>query len=78
MKCVTIKYKGHEVLCYGTIREDSDIDLVAINNCGDLVENYIDNWNFETDKPYKSFKSLVKDLIDTNNFQSIEQIEATN
>ena len=76
MKCVTIKYKGHEVLCYGTLTDECDVDLVAIDSDGDMIENYVENWDYDNNAPYKTFGSLVRGLIDNNNFKSIEQIQA--
>lgn len=76
MKHKTIKYKGFEVDCFGTLRDTSDVDIVAIAHDNNLIESYVDNWDYEKNKPYKNFTSLVKGLIDNNDFKSIEQIQA--
>lgn len=76
MKYVTIKYKGFEVDCFGTLTDTSDVDIVAIAQDNSMIESYVENWNYKTDTTYKNFTDLVKGLIDNNNFKSIEQIQA--
>ena len=39
---------------------------------GDIIENY----NYETEKPFKNWSEAVKYLIDLDRFQDIEQLEA--
>tara|TARA_R100000278_G_scaffold30436_1_gene28082 strand:- start:286 stop:519 length:234 start_codon:yes stop_codon:yes gene_type:complete len=76
MKYEIIKYKNSEVHCYGTLTDTCDVDIVAIAHDGELIENYVDNWDYENNTTYKNFTDLVKGLIDNNNFKSIEQIQA--
>jgi len=76
MKYKIIKYKNSEVQCYGTLTDTSDVDIVAIAHDGELIENYVENWDYENNTTYKNFTDLVKGLIDNNNFKSIEQIQA--
>ena len=70
--------KINNVLCYGTLTDESDVDIVAIGHDGHLIENYVENWDYEKEQPYKNFKSLIKGLMDSKQFASIEQIQADN
>jgi len=57
-----INYKGQVVWCYGVLNEDDNIEIVF-----DEGQNadILDNWNYETDKPFKNWTECVKYLIDT-------------
>ena len=75
MKERIIKYKGQEVSCYGTLKDEDNIlmsytDMFGYAN-GDIVENH----NYETKRPFKNWNEAVKYLIDLDRFTDIQQLE---
>tara|TARA_R100000734_G_C3268849_1_gene65347 strand:- start:356 stop:589 length:234 start_codon:yes stop_codon:yes gene_type:complete len=71
-----IKYKGQEVACYGTLKDEDNISMAYTDMFGYANEDIIDNYNYETEKPFKNWTEAVKYLIDLDRFQDIEQLEA--
>lgn len=55
-----VTYKGHEVSCYGKLRQDSEIIYALSDGC----EGVTDNFDYETREWYLDWTAFVKDWID--------------
>ena len=75
MKETTIKYKGQKVSCYGSLKDEDNILMAYTDSFGYANEDVIDNYNYETERPFKNWSEAVKYLIDLDRFQDIEQLE---
>ena len=75
MKETIIKYKGQEVSCYGTLKNEDNVLMAYTDSFGYANEDIIENHNYETERPFKNWKEAVKYLIDLDRFQDIEQLE---
>tara|TARA_Y100000114_G_scaffold56479_1_gene51697 strand:- start:1551 stop:1784 length:234 start_codon:yes stop_codon:yes gene_type:complete len=71
-----IKYKGQEVACYGTLKDEDNIEMAYTDKFGYANGDIIENYNYETEKPFKDWTEAVKYLIDLDRFQDIEQLVA--
>lgn len=74
MEHITIKYKGQFVDCYGGALKDEDNIIMAYGDYGSN-QDLVDNWNYKTDMPFKSWKDAVSYLIDLDRFGEIHQLE---
>ena len=76
LKKKIINYKDQEVWCYcklnGSFTEDYDIYMVSSE-----VQNFVDNYNYITEAPFKTWTDCVKYLIDLDRFGTIHELEAT-
>ena len=68
---VTINYKGQSVWCYGVLNDDNNIEMVY--NSGQFAD-YVDNCNYNTDKPFKNWTEAVHYLIDLDRFGEIDEL----
>ena len=75
MKETIIKYKGQEVSCYGTLKDEDNVLMAYTDSFGYANEDIIENHNYKTERPFKNWKEAVKYLIDLDRFQDIEQLE---
>lgn len=75
MKETIIKYKGQEVSCFGSLKDEDNILMAYTDMFGYANEDIIENYNYETEGPFKNWSEAVKYLIDLDRFQDIEQLE---
>jgi hypothetical protein len=75
MKETTIKYKGQEVSCYGTLEDKDNIEMAYTDMFGYANGDIIENYNYKTERPFKNWNEAVKYLIDLDRFTDIEQLE---
>jgi len=68
---ITINYKQQEVWCYGGPLQDEDNIVMAYEDDADTIENF----NYETNKPFSNWREAVKYLIDLNRFGTIHEME---
>jgi hypothetical protein len=57
-----INYKGHEIWCYGVLTDEDNIEIVFDDG---QDADIVDNWNYETDQPFKNWTECIKYLTDT-------------
>ena len=75
MKETIIKYKGQGVSCYGSLKDEDNIEMPYTDSFGYANGDIIENYNYETEKPFKNWSEAVKYLIDLDRFTDIEQLE---
>ena len=75
MKETTIKYKGQEVSCYGSLKDEDNILMAYTDTFGYANEDIIENHNYETEQPFKNWSEAVKYLINRFHLIDIEQLE---
>ena len=75
MKETIKKYKGQEVSCYGTLKDEDNILMAYTDSFGHANGDIVENHNYETEKPFKNWNEAVKYLIDLDRFTDIEQLE---
>jgi len=75
MKKTIIKYKGQEVICYGTLKDEDNIEMAYTDSFGYANGDIVENHNYETERPFKNWREAVKYLINLDRFQNIEQLE---
>ena len=75
MKETIIKYKGQEVSCYGTLKDEDNILMAYTDNLGYANGGIVENYNYETERPFKNWSEAVKYLINLDRFTDIEQLE---
>ena len=75
MKETIIKYKGQGVSCYGTLKDEDNILMAYTDMFGYANEDIVENYNSDTNKPFKNWNEAVKYLIDLDRFQDIQQLE---
>tara|TARA_R100001530_G_C4246169_1_gene136619 strand:+ start:375 stop:611 length:237 start_codon:yes stop_codon:yes gene_type:complete len=76
LKKKIINYKDQEVWCYGQLNGKFTEDCV-ISMVYSYGEDFVDNYNYITEAPFKTWTDCVKYLIDLDRFGTIHQLEAT-
>ena len=62
--------------CYGILKEDSCLTVIFEHTYLNYTDHSeIDNWNPETDEPYKNWTALVKDLNKSFLEENLEILE---
>ena len=75
MKETIIKYKGQKVSCFGTLKDEDNIEMAYTDMFGYGNGDIIENYNYETEQPFKNWDEAVKYLIDLDRFADIQQLE---
>jgi len=75
MKETIIKYKGQEVSCFGSLKDEDNIFMAYTDSLGHANGDIVENHNYETERPFKNWSEAVKYLIDLDRFTDIEQLE---
>ena len=75
MSKTTIKYKGQVVNCYGSLKDEDNIEMAYTDIFGYANGDIIDNYNSAAERPFKNWDEAVKYLIDLDRFQDIQQLE---
>jgi len=70
-----IKYKNpigdYIIDCYGVLTDDCNIVAKSSHD-----ERYIENWNDDTNQPFKYWQEVVEYLLDSSDYDDLQELEA--
>ncbi len=58
------------VNCYGVLTNESNIIVKTQDN-----EQVMENWNYDTNQPFKYWSEVVEYLADSDDYMELEELE---
>ena len=69
----TIKHKtpagDYAIDCYGVLTDECNITVTTSSS-----EEILENWNCETDEPFKNWSEVVVCLLDSDSYMDLEEL----